>query len=244
VKGCWKNSVFGREDIEMKRVLFSAFALLVFTGACAWADVLTGITSSAGLTDTVNWAQLGPTFTLETTAEPWTSADGVTGLVGITGTPFGTQNFERLDQGNGWSGNFSPGDAVLWNQGGFDQSNIDFGIQFTAPSYGGGLQIQADFFGAFEATITAYDPLGNVLGTFSEAGNSTSNGDGSAIFIGLLDNVQNISFLDFNVVGSDGGDSMGIDTLYLTGTVPEPQSLLLLGSVLVLCGLAWRRKIA
>jgi hypothetical protein len=67
-----------------------------------------GMTSAWAAPDSVNWGQLGPSFTLLTTPENWVSAGGLTGEVGITGSFIGTQNFERLDQSNGWSGNFLP----------------------------------------------------------------------------------------------------------------------------------------
>jgi hypothetical protein len=232
----------------MRRVLYTAVPLLVFASASAWADTFTGVTSLAALhsTDSVNWAQFGPTSTLLTTPENWTSVGGATGEVGISGSTIGTQNFERRDQNNGWSGNFTPGDALLYNEGSQGQTNIDFGIVFNTLSNGGGLQIQSDFFGPFTATVTAYGVggLSNPLFSFSEAGNSTANADGSAIFIGITDTDSQIFFLTFNVVDSvGGGDSMAIDTLYLANSaVPEPTSVLLLSSVLAGCGFLVRRR--
>lgn len=209
----------------MKKIALLSVVTLFLGITSAWA---------APAPDTVNWGQLGPSFTLLTTAENWVSAGGLTGEVGITGSFIGTQNFERLDQSNGWSGNFLPGDALLWNEGGFQQTGIDIGVLFNQLVAGGGAQIQADFFGTFTATLTAFDGGGNVIGTTVMAGNSTSNADGSAIFIGFNSGSANVAFLNFNVVDAFGGDSLAIDTLSIyTSTVPEPGSLLLLGSGLL-----------
>lgn len=186
--------------------------------------------------DVVDWGQLGPTSTLLTTPENWVSTGALySGEVGITGSIIGTQNFMRLDQSNGWNGNFLPGDHLLWNEGGFQQTGIDIGVLFNNLSAGGGAQIQADFFGPFTATLTAFDGLGNVIGTTVMAGNSTSAADGSAIFIGFQSTSANVAFLNFNVVDQYGGDSLSIDslTIYSNGTAPEPSSMLLLGSGLV-----------
>lgn len=191
--------------------------------------------SSVFANDVINWGNqgYGVPGTQLPTSQLWTSAGGIVGEVGLVG-PFGVP-FELMQQGVTWSGNFNPGDYLIWNIGAGNPSipYEDVGIQFDSQlTYGGGATIQADFFGAFVATLVAFDGSGNVLGTVVMNGNSTSAGDGSAIFIGYQSASQNVHFLDFSVVDINGNNDLAIGpaTIYTSSAVPEPASLLLLGS--------------
>ena len=147
---------------------------VLFAGAVALSAIAPanagGITSSTGLTDTIDWSQLGPSFTLLSSPLTVTSADGVTVTVTSAGGVF-----ERRDQGDGWSGNFLPGEGLLWDQG----VGPDITLTFATPVGAAGAAIQADFYGGFTAQVTV-----NGANAFTENGDSTAGGDGSAIFIG------------------------------------------------------------
>lgn len=227
----------------MKRITLTVLFTLLLGIQCASATIVDD--------DTINWAQFGPAFTLLTTPENWTSDGGLTGQVGIVGTAVGTQNFERLDQGNGWSGNFSPGDPLIYGE-----VAGDIGIEFSQPTYGGGAQIQPNFFGSFTARLTAYDSSFNVVGTTVMAGLSNSNADGSAIFIDFHGNIADVSLLVFHVDDPNGNQHVGsccpppIPIATGNGVIhvrnisqsPEPTSLVLFGSgMLGVIGYARRR---
>src|SRR5262249_56044605 len=112
-----------------------------------------------------------------------------------------TTGARRNDQGIGWGGNFAPGDLLYWTAGGGGSGpvTLDFGTQKLSAI---GAQIQADYFGAFTAQLTAFDSNGVNLGSFTENGNSTSSADNSAIFIGLMSTSGDISKVVFAVTAA------------------------------------------
>ena len=186
------------------------------------------VTTEAGITNDglLNWSVLGPTFT--NVANPFNVAiPGVAGLDATVSMP--SDSFQRLDQGAGWGGNFGAGEALLWTQNGAGPMQF----QFDGPISGFGAQIQRNFFGAFTATIEAFDSANSSLGVFNLAGNSNGNGDDSAIFIGILSNLTDIWRVDLSVSDTDGfGFAINSPRIQAEPGVvaPEPFSLLLMGT--------------
>ena len=119
---------------------------------------------------------------------------------------------------------------------------------FNNPISGFGTQIQGDTFGAFTGTISAFDPLNALLGSFSFSGTSNSNGDNSAIFVGVLSS-SGIGRIDLGAADPNvGGQDFAINQVRLNGdgvpgsAVPEPATLTLLGTgILGLAGIGRRR---
>lgn len=211
-------------------LLVAAFVLVALTLAQADSLVITRPTNG---TDSVDWSQLGPSMTPINNPFSFTTANSVSG----TGSFAGGGQGQVRQQGNGWNGNFSPNDFLVWtNSPGQGPLTLTFSQGYSQV----GAQIQADFFGAFVAQIC---DNGNGQ-CFSEAGNSNPNGDGSAIYLGIAG--SNISSVTFSVLSctQDCAD-FAINQMTLGGgmtTVPEPSSLLLMGSGLLgLVGVVRRR---
>jgi hypothetical protein len=222
--------------------LFAAVAacglLLALSGPAQASLSLVTSRSALGGTDFIDWGQLGGPFTV---------VPGPVNVVSNLGVVVGVNDagniMERRDQGNGWAGNFAPGDHLLWTQGANGPITLTFSLNGVTAI---GSQIQANFFGPFTAQISAYDSSHTLLGTFSEAGNSTPNGDNSAIFIGVRSSSANIFTLVLAVpVASFNPEDMAINRVdFSSQPVPEPSTLVSLG-VMGLCaaGFGLRRRV-
>ena len=163
----------------------------------ATADV-TLITDRAALggDDSVDWGVLGPVLT--SVPNPFNIfSNGGLGMLVSKASP---GPFERRDQNNGWNGNFAPGDELIWTA--FTVGPMT--IEFDSLVSGAGAQIQANVFGNFTATIEAFDSGGMSLGSFNVDGVSNSNGDNSAIFIGVLSDSAEIKSISFDVSSGTG----------------------------------------
>lgn len=98
-----------------------------------------------------------------------------------------------------------------------------------------GSSITGWFNAPFGMTATAYDSLGHVLGTFT---GSTTPGVTQQFTLSGLGYIAKITFDD-----AGGGDALTLDDLSWT-PLPEPSSLLVLGSGLLTFGTLLRRKIS
>jgi len=85
-----------------------------------------------------------------------------------------------MEQGGNWTGNFSTGDDLVYSWG-----NTSITINPSELVQGAGLQIQSGTLGIYYAQLSALDSSGNILGSVTGTGTSTTAADGSALYLGL-----------------------------------------------------------
>lgn len=204
----------------MKNIKLLALAGLAV--ASVSANALTFVSTRAGIgqNDYIDWGQFG--------VQGSGVADNALGQTAMMGTNFrvadsGVDGLTRYDQSSGWAGNFTAGDELIASAQTADQTIT---IRFASYMRAVGANIQQDFYGDFVGTIEAFNGLGMSLGSFAVNGNSNGQADGSAIFLGVMSNNNDIAKVTFNAFG---GGQTAINEVALNNCVPEPGTIAALG---------------
>lgn len=124
----------------------------------------------------------------------------------------------------------------------FDANNFNplsgiFSLSFATAVRAAGAQVQALAFGGFLGTISAFDATNGLLGSFNVSGINGGNGNGSAVFAGIISDSINISRIEF------AGFGEGAAINQVSANVPEPPMLLLLLGPLAFLVATRRRRI-
>jgi len=223
----------------MKKLALLVVCLVLGLGS-AWASV--GSTNPADFpNDLVNWCQFGCSYGVYTTPQVWTSVGLNTGLVGNTNA----MDWQNLQQGNGWGGNFAPGMGLVYNGvSTIGTAPTSIGIYFDQAVIGVGAFIQANYYGGFTASITLLDS--NLNPFFFYTANGVSNGiPNTAQFIGAYDGTADIWGAIFNTTANGFHDQdFAIGELRIGSPIPEPSTLLMLGTSVFGLGGVIRRRLA
>jgi hypothetical protein len=165
----------------------------------------------------VHWTDVGPSLS-QVAPGTVVPVNGISGL-NVTVSNGAGQAMDILTEcpgaGCAWGGDFAPGAALLYSDGHYDGSgnyvgNVPVELSFSSPQRGVGFRIQPDSGEpTFTATVCAYDGANTQLGCVPFEGTSTGNADGTALFVGVYDSVQEIAKVTITS-NTAGGTPQGI----------------------------------
>lgn len=213
-----------------KLVLLVLLCLSIGLGA-AWAgpaeDFALGTlnlstTAPGTYSDPVDWCvQFGclNNFAVFPSPQPFVSAGGVTGSVGLVGT---MQGFYNLQQGVNWFGNFPAGMGLVYNGAFYGNTPTGIAATFDSPVFGVGAYVQYNYLlYPYYATLTLFDANYQEIDSIR----LLDSVPGTAIWISLSEGTQDVWAAQFDV-----------------NSTPEPGTLVLFGtSAIGLAGYLRRR---
>jgi hypothetical protein len=199
--------------------------------ASASSFTLTNNPAGIGTAFTIHWGAPGPDLT--PVASPLTQ-----GQVTVSGAPAFT-----IFSGATYNADFLPTDWVLslFDGNSFTPLPGIFRIDFATPVNSAGARVQPNFFGAFSGTISAFGASNALLASFNVSGTNGGNGDGSAVFAGIISDSPNIARLEFAGFG-DGAAIGELRAGSAATAVPEPCTFAMLMGGGALAAFRGRRR--
>lgn len=194
------------------RSLLVGAVLVVAPIQAAFASLILTNDRNAIRTDyTIDWAALGGDIT--SVAGPFTLG---------TDTIDGASSF-GVFTGSTYNSDFTATDSVLaLVDPNFDPLDGIFSITFATAIRGAGAQVQANQFGGFSGIIRAFNAANLLIGSFAINGFNGGNGNGSAVFAGVISSAVDITRIEFASFGS------GAAINAVSVQVPEPSTWLML----------------
>ncbi len=196
----------------LKSILVGAVLVAAPIQAAFASLILTNDRNTIQTDYTIDWANLGSDltaigspFTLDTV-----SVSGASGFGVFSGSTY--------------NADFTATDAVLalYDLNTFDPLDGIFSITFATAIQGVGAQVQANQFGGFSGFIRAFNAANVLLGQFAINGTNGGNGNGSAIFAGVISSAVDITRIEFASFGTGAAiNGLSVD-------VPEPSTWLML----------------
>ena len=195
--------------------------------ACATisrADTMQQLSSRSGLTDTINWSQLG--------GGPMSNGVSVTSTGGVAATVVGALSGLYVgQQGINWFGSFGFGDYIMDTGSNISGTYGPMTISFASPLSAFATQMEVDAYGPYSGKLAAYNASDVQLALYSFSGNANSNGDNSAATIGVADlsgpGISKIIISDDATTGSAA--NFAINQVSLSAPLPEPASTTVIG---------------
>ena len=203
-------------------------AVVALSGINPIVAGIQGVHSPTGLPQdgSIDWSTTGPLYGLLPSTPVLIAGMPGSAVTVATATGLAPEILSNCSSGGdcGWYGDFTPGASVLWMGGTYNGStggwapNGPLTISFSSPQRGLGLHIMSDEWGPFTATLCAYNPTNALLGCIPFSGNATDTADGSAIFIGLYDDIAEISRVTVDAGGALYPHDFAIGQVYVANT--------------------------